>query len=196
MLERVAAALVFIALSPFLGAIAVLILLFDGRPVLFRQERYGREGTPFSLLKFRTMLRHSENLHEKLQQRRSSHGRLFKLENDPRVTRFGGFLRRTFLDELPQLINVVRGEMCLIGPRPLPASDGGHYTRAFHALRLKGMPGMTGLWQVSGRNERTFDEMCVLDVYYLCNQSAAFDAQIAWRTVRLLLKQIGLKRET
>jgi len=194
-LARAVAALALVALSPVLGAIALLILLFDGSPALFRQERYGMDGVPFTLLKFRTMLRHSENLHEKLQQRRNSYGHLFKLENDPRVTHFGGFLRRTFLDELPQLVNVVRGDMCMIGPRPLPASDGGHYTRAFHALRLKGVPGMTGLWQVSGRNERTFDEMCLLDYYYLCNRSAALDARIAWRTLCLLIEQISLKRE-
>lgn len=193
--ERVAAALALVVLSPLFCAIAALILLFDGPPVLFRQERYGKGGAPFTLFKFRTMLRHSESLHAKLQRRLGSKGRLFKLENDPRVTRFGGFLRRTFLDELPQLANVVRGEMRVIGPRPLPASDEGHYTQPCHALRLKGLPGMTGLWQVSGRNERTFDEMCLLDLYYLSNRSAALDVRIVWRTVCLLFKQICLERE-
>ena len=194
-IERAVAVLALVALSPLLGAISLLILLFDGSPILFRQERFGRDGAPFTLLKFRTMLRRSENLQEKLQRKQSKQGHLFKLENDPRVTRFGGFLRRTFLDELPQLVNVIRGEMGLIGPRPLPASDGVHYTRSFHALRLKGLPGMTGLWQVSGRNERTFDEMCLLDFYYVCNRSAALDARIAWRTLCLLFTQISLKRE-
>ena len=194
-MERVMAALALVALSPLFCAIAALILLFDGPPVLFRQERYGSDGEPFTLFKFRTMLRHSESLHARLQRRLGSEGRLFKLENDPRVTRFGGFLRRSFLDELPQLVNVVRGEMRFVGPRPLPASDEGHYTQPFHALRLRGLPGLTGLWQVSGRNERTFDEMCLLDYYYLSNRSAALDARIVWRTVCLLFKQIELESE-
>jgi len=194
--ERGAALLALAVLSPLFCVIAVLVLLLDGPPVLFLQERYGKDGAPFTLFKFRTMLRHAEDLQDKLQRKLGEKGRLFKLENDPRVTRFGGFLRRTFLDELPQLVNVVRGEMRVVGPRPLPASDQGHYTCAFHALRLKGLPGMTGLWQVSGRNERTFDEMCLLDFYYCCNRSAALDARIVWRTACLLFKQIDLERET
>jgi len=194
-LERLAAAVALILLSPLFGLITGLIWASDGSPVLFRQERYGANGKPFEIIKFRTMLRRSEDLHEALQRRRGTQGRVFKLERDPRVTRLGGFLRRFFLDELPQLVNIVKGEMRFVGPRPLPESDQGCYTKPCHALRLKGMPGMTGLWQVSGRNERTFDEMCLLDVYYLCNRSALLDVRIVWRTVGLLFKQIGLKRE-
>lgn len=193
--ERSAAVALLVILMPVLAVTAVLIYVFEGAPVLFRQERYGRDGTPFTLLKFRTMVRRSEHLHEKLQRELGTAGHLFKLERDPRVTRVGGFLRRTFLDELPQLVNVARGEMRFVGPRPLPASDQGLYTQSCHALRLKGMPGITGLWQVAGRNARTFDEMCVLDTYYLCNRSAAGDLGIVARTLGLMLKQIGLKRE-
>lgn len=193
--ERAAAALLLLALSPLLAVVAALIYMFDGAPVLFRQERYGRNGAPFTLFKFRTMKRRAEDLHEKLQSKLGTEGHLFKLERDPRVTRTGSLLRRTFLDELPQLVNVARGEMRLVGPRPLPASDQGHYMRPCHALRLKGVPGMTGLWQVAGRNERTFDEMCLLDAYYLCNRSVSLDARILWRTLRLLFQQAGLKRE-
>lgn len=193
--ERLAAALALVLLSPLFGLIAGLIGWSDGSPVLFRQERYGKNGVPFEIIKFRTMLRRSEDLHEELQRRRGTQGHLFKLERDPRVTRLGGFLRRTFLDELPQLINVMWGDMRFVGPRPLPESDQRCYTQSGHALRLNGLPGMTGLWQVSGRNELTFDEMCLLDIYYLCNRSALLDARIVWRTVGLLFKQIGLKRE-
>jgi lipopolysaccharide/colanic/teichoic acid biosynthesis glycosyltransferase len=193
--ERILASVALLVLSPLLFAVAFMIVLFDGFPVLFRQERYGMDGRPFTLFKFRTMLRHSEMLQEKLQQKLGENGRLFKLERDPRVTRLGGFLRRTFLDELPQLVNVVRGEMRWVGPRPLPASDDGHYVRPYHALRLKGLPGITGLWQVSGRNARTFDEMCLLDYYYLCNRSAALDALILGRTLCLVFKQTALKSE-
>ncbi len=194
-LERVTAVFLLVLLLPVFVALALLIYLFDGAPVLFRQERYGRDGVPFTMLKFRTMMRRSERLLERLQRTRGADDHLFKLERDPRVTRTGGFLRRTFLDELPQLVNVARGEMRFFGPRPLPASDQRHYTRPYHALRLKGMPGITGLWQVAGRNARTFDEMCLLDYYYLCNRSAALDLRIAGRTAWLVLKQVGLKRE-
>lgn len=194
--ERCVAAALIVLLSPLLAAVALLIFVFDGAPVIFRQERYGCGGRRFILFKFRTMVRQSERLHARLQRRCGEEGRLFKLESDPRVTRLGGLLRRAFLDELPQLFNVVRGEMRLVGPRPLPESDQGHYARPEHSLRLQGLPGMTGLWQVAGRNARTFDEMCLLDTYYLGNRSVAFDLWITGRTFRAVLKQIGLKRKT
>lgn len=191
--ERVAAALSALLLLPLFLAVACWIRLCDGAPVFFLQERYGPGGRPFTLFKFRTMVLRSEDIQEELQERLGQEGRLFKLARDPRVTRTGGFLRRTFIDELPQLFNVARGEMRFVGPRPLPASDQRHYTRAGHQLRLQGLPGMTGLWQVAGRNDRTFDEMCLLDYYYLCNRSAAEDFRIIGRTFALLLKQAGLK---
>ena len=194
--ERVLAMLALLACAPFLALVSLLVLAFDGRPVLFRQERFGRDGKPFFLLKFRTMKRQSEILHEQLQCRLGQEGWLFKLERDPRVTRLGAVLRCMFIDELPQLVNVARGEMRFVGPRPLPASDQGHYTCACHALRLKGLPGMTGLWQVSGRNRLTFDEMCLLDIYYLCNRSLRFDLWLVARTVGVVFKQISLTRES
>ena len=193
--ERAAAVLLLVAFAPLLALVSLLVLVCDGWPVLFRQERFGHNGARFSLLKFRTMKRRSEHLHTTLQNRLGKEGRLFKLECDPRVTRLGAALRRTFIDELPQLLNVARGEMRFIGPRPLPASDQGHYTRPCHALRLRGVPGMTGLWQVSGRNRLTFDEMCVLDIYYLGNQSFRFGLGLAVRTIGVVLKQACLKRE-
>lgn len=193
--ERGFAIMLLVLLLPVFVALGLLIFVFDGAPVVFRQERYGYDGRRFTLFKFRTMVRQSEQLHAHLQCTLGEEGRLFKLECDPRVTRLGGFLRRSFLDELPQLFNVARGEMRLVGPRPLPASDQGHYVCPEQALRLKGLPGMTGLWQVSGRNARTFDEMCLLDTYYLGNQSMAFDVWVVGRTVRLVMQQIGLKRK-
>lgn len=193
--ERAVALLFLVVLSPVFLLVAAAVLVADGWPVFFRQQRYGCRGRRFSVYKFRTMVQRSESLHGWLQRRRGQAGRLFKLENDPRVTRFGTLLRRTFLDELPQLLNVVRGEMRFVGPRPLPESDQGHYTRAYHALRLNGVPGITGLWQVSGRNERTFDEMCLLDFYYLCNRSWAFDLRILARTFPVVCKEAGLKRK-
>jgi lipopolysaccharide/colanic/teichoic acid biosynthesis glycosyltransferase len=181
------------ALAPALLAVTLLVLGCDGWPAVFRQERFGRGGAPLPFFKFRTMRRRSESQHAELQRALGREGRLFKLERDPRVTRLGAVLRRTFIDELPQLVNVVRGEMRFVGPRPLPASDDGHYTQPYHALRLGGMPGMTGLWQVSGRDRLTFDELCLLDVYYLCNRSLRFDLWLAARTAVVIIKQAALK---
>jgi len=191
--ERVAALLLLVLCLPVLTVTALLVLLCDGWPVVFRQERFGFRGRPFVVYKFRTMDRRAETLHARLQRRRRTGGRLFKLERDPRVTRLGALLRRTFVDELPQLVNVVRGEMRLVGPRPLPASDQDHYTQPAHALRLEGLPGMTGLWQVSGRNRLTFDAMCLLDIYYLCHRSRRFDLLLIARTVGVVFEQIGLR---
>lgn len=190
--ERAVAIVLLLGCVPLLATVALLVLVFDGRPVLFRQARFGCNGLPFTVLKFRTMKRRSERLHTRLQRRLGREGWLFKLERDPRVTRLGAMLRHTFIDELPQLVNVARGQMRFIGPRPLPASDQAHYTQPCHALRLKGMPGMTGLWQVSGRNRLTFDEMCLLDYGYLCNQSLWVDLQIAMRTMGVIYEQICL----
>lgn len=181
-LVRFCAGLACVVCLPFLLIVSVLILLIDGRPVLFGQWRYGAEGRRFRMFKFRTMVREAADLHDDLKQSSIPDGRLFKLDNDPRVTRLGRLLRMFFLDELPQVWNVAKGEMCFVGPRPLPESDQSHYTQRHHQLRLMGMPGVTGLWQVSGRNERTFDEMCLLDYYYLSHCSWRLDLFIFWRT--------------
>ncbi len=194
--ERALAFFLLIVCLPLAAVTAALLWGCDGCPVIFRQIRYGFRGVPFTLFKFRTMNRRAERLHAGLQRRRKEPERLFKLERDPRATRLGAVLRRTFIDEWPQLINVMRGEMRLVGPRPLPESDQGHYTRSGHALRLEGVPGMTGLWQVSGRNQLTFDEMCLLDVYYVCHRSAWLDLVVIARTIGVVFQQIGLARET
>jgi lipopolysaccharide/colanic/teichoic acid biosynthesis glycosyltransferase len=180
---RLMAALALVCLAPFLLVVSMLVLAVDGWPVLFLQERYGQDGKPFRIVKFRTMLRGAPKLHAKLQERKGQENRLFKLADDPRVTRTGRFLRRWFLDELPQVWNIVLGDMRFVGPRPLPASDNALYTDPSHRLRLSGKPGLTGLWQVSGRNARTFDEMCLLDTYYLRNRSPALDLLILCRTL-------------
>lgn len=180
--ERLLALVLLLLMVPVLIVLALLVLLCDGSPVLFRQERYGCGGCAFKLWKFRTMEPLAETLQGKLQLEQDGEERPFKLANDPRVTRLGALLRRTFLDELPQLYNVVRGEMRLVGPRPLPASDSHLYRHSGHKLRLAGMPGITGLWQVSGRHRVNFDEMCLLDIYYLCNASPTLDARIVCKT--------------
>jgi lipopolysaccharide/colanic/teichoic acid biosynthesis glycosyltransferase len=189
--ERLFALALIVFLLPLFLAISVAVLAVDGRPVFFRQLRFGFKNSGFKIFKFRTMVIQSERLHRRIQRRWEKQGRLFKLDDDQRVTRLGGFLRATFLDELPQLFNVLKGEMRLIGPRPLPASDTHHYTQTYHQLRLQGIPGITGLWQVSGRDALTFDQMCLLDYYYCCNRTWKLDLRIALKTLRLLLSPKG-----
>lgn len=191
-LERAAALLLLLLLCPFIGALALATLLCEGRPVFFKQPREGLDGVPFPLFKFRTMAPGAETAQPALADA-ASPDRTFKLTDDPRVTtRWGNFLRVSFLDELPQLLNIVRGEMRFCGPRPLPFSDRRHYTRDGHRLRLCGKPGLTGLWQIGGRNELTFDEMCLLDVYYLGNRSLRLDLWILAKTVKTALCRISL----
>lgn len=185
--DRLLALVLLLLLLPLFLLIAAAVLIFDGAPVFFRQLRFGFRNSGFTILKFRTMVLKSETLHGRMQRRWGEKGRLFKMDRDPRVTRLGGILRATFLDELPQLVNVLKGEMRLVGARPLPASDGHHYTLECHALRLQGVPGITGLWQVCGRNALSFDQMCLLDYFYCCNRSWKLDLRIVLKTVQLLL---------
>ena len=175
-----------VVLMPLFFLIFLLILLLDGLPVVFRQKRYGVDNRDFNIYKFRTMVLNGEDLHGKMQRRWGKEGQLFKLDKDPRATPLGSLLRATYLDELPQLFNVLKGDMRFCGPRPLPESDAHHYTAEYHNLRLLGLPGITGLWQLSAHYELTFDEMCILDLYYLCNNNLWMDVKILLRTVKLL----------
>ena len=183
--ERLLAAVLLLLVSPLLLLAAIVIWLGDLGPVLFVQQRFGRSGRPFRIFKLRTMRPHAELQRGALVPVARS-GRTFKVANDPRATKIGLWLRRHGLDELPQLFNVVRGEMRLVGPRPLPEYEDRHLTQTWHRARLDGLPGLTGLWQVSGRNERTFDEMCQLDLWYLRNRSVGLDLWILWRTLRVV----------
>jgi len=192
----IAGALVgLVLLAPVIGLIALLIRLDSQGPVLFRQVRRGYWGRPFWVLKFRTMTVDAE---EKLVDLESSNesdgGVLFKLRNDPRVTRLGSFLRRSSLDELPQLINVLKGEMSLVGPRPLPlrdcdrllASDPEGYKR-----RLEVLPGVTGPWQVGGRSDVNYEQMVQLDIDYVDNWSLGRDLAILCKTFLVVLFRAG-----
>ncbi len=195
-LERGISVLILLFSAPFCILIGILVWLLDGWPVIYQQTRWGLFEKRFEVYKFRTMIRDSERLQERLHQRQATQGsHLFKLERDPRVTRLGSLLRRTFIDELPQLINVVRGEMRLVGPRPLPEKDQQYNRHAGHLLRYQGRPGMTGLWQVSGRNRLSFDAMCLLDLYYLGNRSAFFDLWLLLRTMGVILQEAHLYRK-
>lgn len=198
-----AGALLLIAAAPVLAAGAFAVWLFDGGPILFRQTRIGVRGRPFSMLKLRTMKSatddssHRDYIRQWIRQGESaaqadSRGeRVFKLANDQRVSPIGRWLRRFSIDELPQLINVIRGEMSLIGPRPALPYELELY-EPWHLRRLQAAPGITGLWQVSGRNHLSFDEMVRLDVQYLQSWSFAGDLRILARTLPALLRGGGV----
>lgn len=175
-----------IILAPVWLATAIAIKLDSPGPVFFRQERVGRGGKRFLVYKFRSMYVDAEAQLEKLRAHNEAAGPLFKMRDDPRRTRVGRFIRKTSIDELPQLINVVRGEMSLVGPRPGLQSEVDQY-QDWHRKRLEVQPGITGLWQVSGRSDLTFDEMVMLDIYYAENWSLGLDLRIMLRTVPQVL---------
>jgi exopolysaccharide biosynthesis polyprenyl glycosylphosphotransferase len=168
--------------APFLTLIALAIRLDSPGSIVFRQTRVGARGETFEMYKFRSMREGAEEELEQLQELNEADGPLFKIREDPRLTRVGRFLRRTSLDELPQLWNVLRGEMSLVGPRPpIPSEVEGY--QEWHKRRLDGRPGMTGLWQISGRSLLSFDEMVLLDIYYIENWSVWLDFKILLRTI-------------
>jgi exopolysaccharide biosynthesis polyprenyl glycosylphosphotransferase len=171
---------------PLLLAVAIAIKLGDGGPVLFRQQRVGLQRRTFTLLKFRTMVPRAELLRAELLSRNEADGPLFKVREDPRVTRIGRWLRRFSIDELPQLLNVLKGEMSLVGPRPPLVGEVDAY-EDWQLDRLEVRPGITGLWQVSGRSDLSFDEYVRLDLFYIENWSLAYDLFIVAKTVPLLL---------
>jgi exopolysaccharide biosynthesis polyprenyl glycosylphosphotransferase len=190
LLDRLVALVALILLAPLLIAIALAIRLTSPGPAIFRQERIGWQGRHFTMWKFRTMVRDAEQLRSGLDGRnRHATGELFKVSGDPRVTRFGRWLRRTSLDELPQLVNVLLGQMSLVGPRPLPVTDARYDGEARRRLFVK--PGLTGLWQISGRSDLDWEESVRLDLRYVEQWSLALDALIIWKTVFAVVKGRG-----
>jgi exopolysaccharide biosynthesis polyprenyl glycosylphosphotransferase len=185
--SQAAAVVVLLLLLPLFGLIALVIKLSSPGPVLFVQERMGVDRRPFRMIKFRTMRNRAEQDQAELEEFNESGSGLFKIRRDPRITPVGRVLRRFSLDELPQFWNVLRGEMVLVGPRPLPRRDFEHYYEDWHYGRHSGMPGLTCLWQVSGRSELDFHNMCILDVYYLKNRSLVLDMQIIVRTLQAVV---------
>jgi exopolysaccharide biosynthesis polyprenyl glycosylphosphotransferase len=175
---------------PALAVIALLVRLDSPGPILFRQNRVGAEGVEFSMLKFRTMVVDAEERLAGLAAGHDVNSMLFKMKDDPRVTRVGTFLRRYSLDELPQLFNVLGGTMSLVGPRPpLPREVALYEPDAVRRLRVR--PGLTGLWQVSGRSDLTWDESLRLDLWYVDNWSLVLDLQILFRTMRAVIRGSG-----
>ena len=188
--DSVLAALLLLALSPLMLALTVLIRATSRGPALFRQTRVGTNGRLFTVYKFRSMVVDAEARLAALADQDEGNGVLFKMRSDPRVTPIGALLRRYSLDELPQLINVLRGTMSLVGPRPpLPTEVAGYSSDEVRRLRVK--PGMTGLWQVSGRSDLTWEESLRLDLRYVDNWSMWLDLSILWRTIRAVTQGSG-----
>lgn len=179
-----------IVLAPLFAAVALLVVVTSRGPAFFTQQRIGRDGKPFTLVKFRSMCVDAEQRRAELLVDNDGDGVLFKLRRDPRVTRVGRWLRRLSIDELPQLVNVLRGQMSLVGPRPPLPSEVAQYEQHVHR-RLLVTPGLTGLWQVNGRSALSWEESVRLDLYYVENWSVALDAEILWKTVFAVLRGRG-----
>ena len=179
-----------VLLSPVFLAIAVAIKLSSRGPAIYRSVRPGMAGKPFFCFKFRTMREHAEQIQDELEPLNEQSGALFKIRDDPRMTKVGRFLRRFSLDELPQLVNVVKGEMSLVGPRPLPMRDFDRLDE-WHKKRYLVLPGITGLWQVSGRSDLDFDDLVRLDFLYLERWSIMLDLSILLKTIPAVLSRRG-----
>jgi exopolysaccharide biosynthesis polyprenyl glycosylphosphotransferase len=182
------ASVALVAMAPIMAVIAIAIRLDSKGPILFRQVRAGREGVPFEMLKFRSMVPDAEQLKGQLSHLNEARNGMFKIAADPRVTRVGRFCRRTSLDELPQLFNVLRGEMSLVGPRPLVLDEDARVT-GYARARLQLTPGMTGHWQILGSARIPMDEMLGIDYLYVANWSLWSDVKILLRTVPYVLAQ-------
>jgi len=193
-LDVVLALIAIVLFSWLFLLIAVLIRFSSPGPIWFRQERCGLNGHPFTMLKFRSMVTDAEQRKHEFAALNEMGGPVFKLSNDPRVTSVGRILRRFSLDELPQLFNVLRGEMSLVGPRPLPVDEVEHFDDPAHRRRLSVRPGLTCLWQISGRNDvRDFADWVRLDLEYIDNWSLWLDLKILCRTVPIVLVGTGAR---
>jgi exopolysaccharide biosynthesis polyprenyl glycosylphosphotransferase len=202
LLDFVVSASALLVVSPLFLLFAIMIKRSSPGPVLFVQERLGRDGRPFKFYKFRSMVHNSDDtIHRQFAAMfingdeggcaaSNSGEKVFKLKRDPRITPIGAFLRRTSLDELPQLLNILKGDMSLVGPRPPIAYEIESY-QPWHMERLKAVPGLTGLWQVSGRSSVSFDEMVRLDIRYINEWSLWRDLAIIAKTVPVVLRGTG-----
>lgn len=192
--DVVTASFLLVFLAPFLLLVALLMKLFDPGAAIYSQMRVGQGGTRFSCFKFRTMVENSDEILKELLQNdpvaAKEWDETHKLRNDVRITRIGKFMRETSLDELPQLINVIRGDMSLVGPRPIVEAELVHYGRRAETYR-QARPGLTGLWQVSGRSNTSYRRRVCLDVYYITHWSFLQDITILYRTLGVVLMRKG-----
>lgn len=186
-LQRLLALIIFIIVLPFFGLLWLLIRIEDGGPLFFKQERIGKGKKPFIMYKIRTMVVGAEKLKKKYLHLNEADGPVFKIRNDPRYTKIGKILTRTGLDELPQLINVVKGEMALVGPRPLPGDEAIKVPKKYQK-RFSVLPGITSSWVVKGSHELSFNEWMNLDLEYVKKRSIFFDVQTLFLTSWLIAK--------
>jgi exopolysaccharide biosynthesis polyprenyl glycosylphosphotransferase len=188
--DRCCAAAALVVLSPLMLVIAVAIRAHDKGPAMFTQIRVGKDGQEFKIYKFRTMVVNAEARLSEIRDQNEIDGVLFKMRRDPRITAIGSALRKSSLDELPQLVNVLRGEMSLVGPRPALPQEAAQYAEHVRR-RLIVKPGLTGMWQVNGRSELSWEETVRLDVAYVENWSLTLDIQILWKTISVMLHGSG-----
>ncbi len=194
MIDRVGAFLILLAASPVLLAAAIGIKLTSPGPIIFCQQRGGKHGRPFKMYKFRTMNTNAEMLRAELAAQNEMSGPVFKVGNDPRITKLGRWLRKTSIDELPQLVNVLKGQMSLVGPRPLPLYEVEQFENSAQRRRLSVKPGLTCLWQISGRsNVTSFEDWVKLDLAYIDNWSIWLDLKILLKTVPAVLFGMGAR---
>ena len=179
-----------IILSPVMLVIAILIKAEDHGPVFYKQVRVGKNGKKFKMYKFRSMSVNADKMLSKLKEQNDVEGPMFKMKDDPRITKIGHFIRKHSLDELPQFLNVIKGDMSLVGPRPPLPSEVAEYSD-YDKQRLYVTPGCTGLWQATERNEVGFNEMVQLDIQYIQRASFMFDLWIIWKTVEIIIKPNG-----
>lgn len=184
-LDIIASFLGLIILSPILLIVAILIKLESKGPALFSQSRIGLSGEQFKMYKFRSMVQNAEELKDKLAKQNEMSGPMFKMKDDPRVTKVGKFIRKTSIDELPQLINVLKGEMSLVGPRPSLPSEVEKF-ESWMLKRLEVKPGLTCYWQVSGRNNICFEDWMKLDIDYVNHRNMKLDIKLIFKTIILL----------
>jgi exopolysaccharide biosynthesis polyprenyl glycosylphosphotransferase len=190
-IDIVGSAAFLLALAPLFAVFAWLIRMDSAGPVFFTQERIGFNKRPFRLIKFRTMVDGADYQQSKLEHLNEVAGPVFKIKSDPRITRLGKFLRRFSIDELPQLVNVLKGDMSLVGPRPLPLRDFDRFDTQWHKRRLSVKPGMTCLWQVNGRSEIDFNHWVQMDLEYIDNWSLVLDMKILLKTIPAIVKGSG-----
>jgi lipopolysaccharide/colanic/teichoic acid biosynthesis glycosyltransferase len=191
--DIISASIILVLVLPIILITALSIMIESGFPIFFKHKRAAiRGGKEFNFIKFRSMIKNADEMKESLFRENETDGILFKMKNDPRMTRVGQFIRKYSIDELPQLINVIKGEMSLVGPRPLPIADFDKADKRseywdFVKARDRVKPGITGLWQISGRSKLGFKEMVWLDLYYVENQSLLFDLEILFETIPVVL---------
>lgn len=188
--DIVAATCGIIVLSPLMIIIAVLIKAEDHGPIFYKQVRVGKNGKIFKMYKFRSMFVNADQMLAKLKGKNDVEGPMFKMKDDPRVTKIGHFIRKHSLDELPQFFNVLKGDMSLVGPRPSLPSEVAEYSD-YDMQRLYVIPGCTGLWQATERNEVGFNEMVRLDLKYINNSNIIYDFWIIWKTITIMFKPNG-----